>query len=194
MESAALFLHHLHTDVLLFLLGWALAGDISVWMEKWREKERKGVSAPKMSFIKTCMQHTHQVLVPQTWTWSSSPRISVWKEDTRDTNLAFPCFYQVILICLPKLATGAVNQQQNTNFCGQGLSVQYLRDTGSLLETATSWLSPALLETQAPAPVSPLVLQFHTLLPLCLLHLWVTKFLPSTSNHFCRVAPGKKIF
>lgn len=155
--------------------------DISGWMEKWREKERKEAPAPKMCFIKMCIQHTHQMLVPQTGGPASSPLPSQGYQFERKMQgtqiFPFVAFIRLILTCLPKLARGAVSQQHHTNFCEQGLGAfcplseerhVSMRDTWSLLDTDTSWFSPSSISNPVTSScLSPLVLQFHTLLLLC---------------------------
>lgn len=109
-----------------------------------------------MDFIKMCMQHTNQVLVPQTGGPASSPLPSQeyqFERKIKGTQIfPFVAFIRLILICLPELASSAVSQQHNANFCEQGLGAFCplseerhisMRDTGSLLDTDTSWFSPS---------------------------------------------------
>lgn len=155
---------------------WHELEDISVWMEKWREKEGKGVSAPKMCFIKTCIQHTHQMLVPHTGGPASSPLPSQGYEFEKKIQATqifpFAAFIRFMLICLPKLARGAVSQQHHTNFCEQDLGAfcpfseerhNSMRDTWSLLGTDTSWFSPSSISNPVTSScLSPCSTISHT--------------------------------
>lgn len=156
----------------IFLFGWTSG------------KKKREVSAPKMCFIKMCIHHT---LDACTTNWcgtdpASSPLPSQgyqYKRKIQGTQIfPFVAFIRPILIWLPKLATGAVSQQHSTNFCEQGLEALSpvseerhvsMRDTGSLLDTDTPWLSPSSISNLVTSScVLPLFYNFtHSCYCVC---------------------------
>lgn len=144
---------------------------------RWGSGEKKKeVSAPKTGFIKTCIQHTPQMLVPQTGGPASSPlpsqKYQFERKIERTQIFPFVAFIRFILICLPELARGAVSQQHNANFCERGLGAFCplseerhisMRDTGSLLDIDTSWLSPSSISNPVTSScLSPCSTISHT--------------------------------
>lgn len=127
-------------------------------------KERQEISVPQNMLYKSVYRANVQDACTTNW-WSCQlsfaiPKLTVWKEDRRETNLSFCCLYLFIFFCLPKLARGAVRVSSTMPICmcrALGLSVLSLKkgilawDTLSILDNGTLHLSP----TPIPSPELP---------------------------------------